>query len=63
MQMTHHFDFHRMKRIDMDDGVTLHWCHWCGLRAKEMPSFRHDSLGGGSAEFGMQDVTEENPKT
>jgi hypothetical protein len=36
-RILHHFNLHHTTRNYMDDGSILHWCHWCGMRRREVP--------------------------
>lgn len=32
MRLSHRFNWHHMKVCHLEDGATMHWCQWCGVR-------------------------------
>lgn len=36
-RLLHRFGLHYARRSYMEDGSILHWCHWCGMRRREVP--------------------------
>jgi hypothetical protein len=36
-RIMHKYNFHHTSKNLMDDGTILHWCHWCGMRHREVP--------------------------
>lgn len=36
-RIMHKYNLHHTSVSHMDDGTSLHWCHWCGMRRREIP--------------------------
>ena len=36
-RVAHRFHWHHMPLSHLEDGATLEWCHWCGIRNRITP--------------------------